>query len=94
MNNQEIMDLADKYLYDNGGKNYGIIEFARAVESRARASVIGEWFKEGVRIEREACALVCDIEASVILTNAIEPYQEGRSMGATVCAAAIRARGE
>lgn len=44
--------------------------------------------------EREACAKVCEVEASVILTNATEHYQEGRSMGATVCANAIRARGE
>ena len=42
--------------------------------------------------EREACAKVCDIEASVNVVNAIEAYQEGRSMGAWVCAALIRAR--
>ena len=42
--------------------------------------------------EREACAKVCDIEASVNVVNAIEAYQEGRSMGALVCAALIRAR--
>jgi hypothetical protein len=43
--------------------------------------------------EREACAKVCDIEASVNVINANEAYQEGRSMGSMVCAAAIRARG-
>jgi hypothetical protein len=47
-----------------------------------------------VLAEREACAKLCEVEATVIVTNASEQYQEGRSMGATVCAAAIRARGE
>ena len=42
--------------------------------------------------EREACARVCDIEASVNVVNAPEAYQEGRSMGATACANRIRAR--
>jgi hypothetical protein len=93
MTEDEIAHLAVEYDAMSGDVG-DLIKFARAVESRARLSAIGEWFKEGVRIEREACALVCDIQASVILTNAIEPYQEGRSMGATVCAAAIRARGE
>ena len=32
-----------------------LVAFARAIESRTRASVIGEWFKEGARIERESC---------------------------------------
>jgi hypothetical protein len=47
-----------------------------------------------VLAEREACAKLCEVEATVIVTNASEQYQEGRSMGATVCAAAIRARSE
>ena len=45
-----------------------------------------------VAAEREACAKVCDIEVSINVTNANETYKEGRSMGAIVCAAAIRAR--
>ena len=52
-------------------------------------------FAELVRAEeREECAKVCDIEAAVTVTNVAEQYQEGRSMGAAVCATAIRARGE
>ena len=83
MTNQEIMDLADQYLYDTGGKNYGIIEFARAIESRTRASVIGEWFQEGAKVEREACAKICDrFQARDV---GMQPAE---------CAAAIRARGE
>jgi hypothetical protein len=45
-----------------------------------------------VAAEREACAKECEIEASVIVVNASEEYQEGRSMGATVCYHAIQAR--
>jgi len=48
--------------------------------------------EKAVADEREACAKVCDIEVSVNVTNANEAYQEGRSMGSMVCAAAIRAR--
>jgi hypothetical protein len=51
-------------------------------------------YAAGADAEREVCAKVCDVEASVHVTNASEQYQEGRSMGAVVCAAAIRARGE
>ena len=40
----------------------------------------------------EMCAKVCEVEASVIVTNASEQFQEGKAMGATVCAAAIRER--
>ena len=42
--------------------------------------------------ENEACAKVCDIEASVQLANVNEAYQHGKEMGATVCAEAIRQR--
>lgn len=82
MTNQEIMDLADQYLYDTGGKNYGIIEFAKAIESRTRASVIGEWFKEGVRVEREACAKVCESLRD----------EDGYEAWGVQCAEAIRER--
>lgn len=44
--------------------------------------------------EREACAQVCEVQASVIVTGASEQYQEGRSMGTTICADEIRARGK
>jgi hypothetical protein len=50
--------------------------------------------EDAVLAEREACAKLCEVEATVIVTNTSEQYQEGRSMGATVCAAAIRARSE
>lgn len=89
MTNQEIMDLADQYLYDTSGKNYGIIEFARAIESRTRATVIGEWFQEGKKVEREVCAAIAnlhknewkrgDSNAAIALCNLVD---------------AIRARGE
>ena len=42
--------------------------------------------------ENEACAKLCEAEASVVVTNASEQFQEGRAMGATVCAEAIRER--
>ena len=42
--------------------------------------------------EREACAKVCDVVVMDRVFNASDEYQNGRDMGATVCAAAIRAR--
>lgn len=44
--------------------------------------------------EREFCARLCDIEASVNVVNASAAYQDGRSMGSMMCARAIRARGQ
>ena len=70
---------------------------ALAVDFDAMSGDVGDLIKFARAIaakEREACAKVCEVEASVILTNATEHYQEGRSMGATVCANAIRAKGE
>ena len=67
----------------------------------------GEWYPlsfgmENIKLfaelarqdEREACAKLCDIEASVQLVNVNEAYQHGKEMGATVCAEAIRQRGK
>ena len=90
MTNQEIMDLADQYLYDTGGKNYGIIEFAKAIESRTRASVIGEWFQEGARVEREACAAICDAE----MDEWVDSNVNATNLALLNVADAIRARGE
>ena len=49
-------------------------------------------YRAGAAANNEACAKVCEVEASVIVTNASEQFQEGRAMGAVVCAEAIRAR--
>jgi hypothetical protein len=65
-----------------------------AVQALLQALEQPDVIDAAVLSEREACAKVCEVEASVIVTNASEQYQEGRAMGATVCAAAIRARGE
>ena len=51
-----------------------------------------EDLQAAIAAENEACAKVCEVEASAIVTNASEQFQEGRAMGATVCAAAIRER--
>ena len=62
------------------------------------ASATFEWLDAFASLvaarEREACAKVCDVKASDIVSNASDEYREGRSMAATVCAAAIRARSE
>ena len=68
-----------------------ILELCPEIESW-QAELIAEQANQAVLAEREACAKVCEIEASVIVTNASQQYQDGRSMGATVCANAIRAR--
>jgi len=57
-----------------------------------QAELIAEQANQAVLAEREACARECEKEASVTVVNASEQYQEGRSMGATVCYHAIRAR--
>ena len=70
---------------------------ALAVDFDAMSGDVGDLIKFARAIaakEREACAELCEVQASVVVTNAKDSYQEGRSMGATVCAAAIRARGE
>jgi hypothetical protein len=63
-------------------------------ESKTAMQIFEYGYKAGAAAENESCAKACEVEASVIVTNASEQYQEGRAMGATVCAAAIRARGE
>ena len=49
-------------------------------------------FELGYRAGMEDAAKLCEAEASVVVVNASEEYQKGKEMGATVCAAAIRAR--
>ena len=51
-------------------------------------------YAAGAAAMKERCAKVCEIEASVVVVNAPEEYQAGREMGATACAAAIRALGD
>jgi len=57
---------------------------------RKLSDALDKQLAAAVAIERERCAKVCDIETSANVTNANEAYQEGRAMGAAVCAAAIR----
>ena len=77
--------MAFEYIYDCD-KEDPLVEILRlALEQPSD-------IESAVRAENEACAKVCEVEASVIVTNASEQYQEGRAMGATVCATAIRAR--
>lgn len=59
-----------------------------------RAHAWPELLKAAVDSEREACAKVCDAVLTDVVINAPEEYKCGRDMGATVCAAAIRARGD
>ena len=61
-------------------------------ESETALQIFEYGYKAGAAAENEACAKVCEVEASVIVTNASEQFQEGRAMGAVVCAEAIRAR--
>ena len=56
------------------------------------ASALDKAFREGAKYEREECASLCELEASVTAVNATERYQEGRTTGANVCAKSIRAR--
>jgi hypothetical protein len=67
-----------------------------AVEAWGRGHEIFYCNDDGIdkfaKLIAEACAKVCEVEASVIVTNASEQFQEGRAMGAVVCAEAIRAR--
>ena len=51
-------------------------------------------FVAGAAAMKERAAKECEIEAAVAVVNAHEEYQAGREMGATVCAAAIRALGD
>lgn len=51
-------------------------------------------YAAGAAAMQERCAKECEIEASVVVVNAPEEYQAGREMGATACAAAIRALGD
>ena len=80
-----------------------IIRMTRESQKENFHSDTGHWFHLEVRdlarfaemvaaAEREACAKVCEAEASVVVVNASEEYQKGKEMGATVCAAAIRER--
>lgn len=57
-----------------------------------QAEIIAEHAQKLVEAERAECAKVCEVESSVIVTNASEHYQEGRSMGAIVCYNLIRNR--
>lgn len=77
--------MAFEYIYDCD-KEDPLVEIIRQALEQP------DPVEAAVLAEREACAKVCDVEASVIVTNASEQYQEGRAMGATVCAAAIRER--
>lgn len=65
-----------------------------AVEAWGRGHEIFYCNVDGIekfaRLIAEACAKVCEAEASVVVVNASEAYQKGKEMGATVCAAAIR----
>ena len=67
-----------------------------AVEAWGRGHEIFYYNDDGIdkfaKLIAEACAKLCEAEASVVVVNASEEYQKGREMGATVCAAAIRAR--
>ena len=87
MTNDEICNLAVEYDAMSGDVG-DLLMFARAIEIRARLAAIGHWLQEGKKVEREACAAICDAEmddwgygniASVALNNV---------------AAEIRARGE
>ena len=81
MTKDEILLIADQFtdkFYVRSVTRDLMIGFARVIAAK----------------EREACAELCEVQASVVVTNAKDSYQEGRAMGATVCAAAIRARGE
>ena len=51
-------------------------------------------YAAGAAAMKERAAKECEIEAAVAVVNAHEEYQAGREMGATVCAAAIRALGD
>lgn len=51
-------------------------------------------YAAGAAAMKERAAKECETEAAVAVVNAPEDYQAGREMGATVCAAAIRALGD
>ena len=51
-------------------------------------------YAAGAAAMKERAAKECEIEAAVAVINAPEEYQAGREMGATICAAAIRALGD
>lgn len=61
-------------------------------DSKTAKQIFEHGYKAGAAAENEACAKVCEVEASVVVVNASEEYQKGKEMGATVCAAAIRER--
>jgi hypothetical protein len=95
VNHIEAMKLALEALESNSYGNTWIGEISRnAIAALRQALEQPDAIEAAVRAENEACAKACEVEASVIVTNASEQYQEGRAMGATVCAAAIRQRGK
>jgi hypothetical protein len=97
MTDEEIIDFANEYAdvkFDKKGRNkeyefdnHGVIAFARRLESRYSLDETSWWFEEGSKIEREACAKICDAEAD---------EWESRDICAILrqVAAEIRARGE
>ena len=79
--------------------NYvSITKLIRFCERETPAQLLLEYaINEAIIAEREACALVCDDESEFANMQANQggsALDDGRSIGADACAAAIRERGE
>lgn len=94
MTNQEIMNLADKYMDGDlnirSVFNNDLIAFAKAIELCVLDQEAANWYRQGAEDERRACAAICDAE----MDEWDDSNVNATNLALLNVADAIRARGE
>lgn len=88
MTDEEILLLANG-TFTTSQRSTEFIDFARAIESRTLTNQKARWYEIGREAEREACAQICES-----MRPSEQEFDQRFYTACTLCADAIRARGE